>query len=117
MSWMTYLCSPLSLAILARFGHSHFQEMQNSSHISSGQYALGRTVVTERGSFSVPKWDLFTVHCTYSRGPPTVFALICWGHRGGIGPPEMQYIRVTKMPVCVFIHIPSLLAKGEVDDC
>jgi hypothetical protein len=102
MSQMTYLCSPLSLSILDGFGRGHFQEKQKPSHISCGQYPLGRTAVTDQVLFSVRKRYSFTMHCIYSGGPPTVLALMWWGRRGGVGPPVVHYTKVTLVPfLCV----------------
>ena len=90
MSRMTYLCSPLSPPILNGFGRGHFQEMEKPSHISCRQYPLGRTAVTDRGLFSILKRHPFTMCCIYSGGPPSVFASMRWGRRGGVGPPVVH---------------------------
>jgi hypothetical protein len=99
MSQMTYLCSPLSLSILDGFGRGHFQEMQKPSHISCRQYSLRRTTVTDRVLFSVRKSYSFTMGYIYSGGPPTLLALMLWGHRGGVGLPVVYYTKETLLPL------------------
>jgi hypothetical protein len=86
---VTYLRSPITLSILDGIGRGHFQEVENPSHISCGQYPLGRTAVTDRGLFSVQSCHAISMRRTYSGGPPTVLAPMWWGRQGGIGHTEV----------------------------
>jgi hypothetical protein len=101
MSQMTYVCSPLSPSILNGFGRGDFQEMEKLSHIFCGQYPLGQTVITDWVLFSVPKHHPFTMHCIYFRRLPTVFALMWWGHQGGVNLQVMHYTNVSLVPLYI----------------
>src|ERR1700709_2768253 len=94
---MTYLCSPLTLSILDGIGRGHFQEVEKPSHISCGQFPLGRTAVTDWGLFSVRKCHSFTMRCTNSRGPPTVSSSMWWGHHRGVALPVEYSTRIPLM--------------------
>jgi len=113
---MTYLCSPLTLSILDGIGRGHFQEVEKPSHISCGQFPLGRTAVTDRGLFSVRKCHSFTMHCTNSGGPPSVSASMWWGRRRGVRPPVEHYTRTALMYRSCITSTWSLITKGQMDD-
>src|SRR5712691_9371023 len=98
---MTYLCSPLSVSILNGIGRGHFQEVEKPSHISYGQYPLGRTAVTDLGLFSVRKCRSFTMHYSNSGGPPTVLAPKWWRRRRGVRPPVVHHTKITLLSTCV----------------
>src|SRR3981081_4180513 len=108
---MTYLCSPLTLSILDGIGRGHFQEVEKPSHISCGQFPLGRTAVTDRGSFSLRKHHSFTMHCTNSGGPPTVSASMWWGRCRGVSPPVEHYTRIALIYCSHITSTWSLITK------